>query len=85
MTQKFKNTEKSKSPWYGNCNACEVRSLAIERMRLVCTVQSAGVSNAVDNKWVLTGLVFTDYGNKTIAIGIACNNGSLVVTGAQVL
>ena len=83
--QQVKNTAKSKSPLNANCNASEVRSLAIERMGITGTVHSAEVSNAGDNKWLVTGLVFTNYGTKTMAIGIVCNNGSLVVTGAQVL
>jgi hypothetical protein len=79
------SSTQSSSESYESCTSGEAKSFAINRMSLNGTVASAEMRNMGNNKWGITGLVYTQYGNKTMMVVVKCNNGSYEVLDARVL
>ena len=81
----IKSNELSSSTKPPPCNSEKARSFAIERMSINGTVASAEVSNMGNNKWGVTGLVYTRIGHKTVMLVVGCNNGSYEILSSNTL
>ena len=81
----IKSNELSSSTKPPTCISEEAKSFAIEKMRLNGRVASAEISNMGNNKWGVTGLVYTRIGHKTMMLVVGCNNGSYEVLSSNIL
>ena len=68
-----------------NCTISGARSFAIKRMSINGKVASAEMSNMGNNKWGVTGLVYTRIGHKTVMLVVGCNNGSYEILSSNIL